>query len=429
MNGRPLSPFIKNFFASRAALDARAYNTHLAFLIRLKTDALIPLSTEPLLMTSQSKGGESVTLLEPISFQGKVLTAPDIQFTQTDASDGSTQIIVSNLDYLLTSLIPEEDRLFDGATVTVYLCFKKPDGTYEGLIYGKGNLKAAEGDHEFAPFSYVSDLSDKTKTAGGVELTQKCTNLFGVFDAARRSWCPASGFPSGSKCSKVFDDDEAGCAFWGLQAFFKGVPFFNPNGLVDGYGGVVTGGGWIEPPVIGGCYDLYSFYDTPEGARRGDLLKEGDALLNPYGETVIIQSLEVLFSRYRYLLETPSGAAAICSADHRVLTGFGDEKGTALYSLIQSEAENLKGRVDGNFEKTLRLQLEAGLIGADAVSPHIIISAGAGAFFSPFTLRLAEAGKVLRLTVSSPNTYQAGLRPNLYVGAHNKPIYQNLPIY
>ena len=34
-NGRPLSQFIRRFFETRAAMDARAYKTHLAFKIKL----------------------------------------------------------------------------------------------------------------------------------------------------------------------------------------------------------------------------------------------------------------------------------------------------------------------------------------------------------------------------------------------------------
>lgn len=409
-------------------MDARVYNTHLAFKIRLSTGAIVPISTQPLTMTSVSKRGESVTLDEPEVFIGKVLTAPDIQFTQTDANDGSTNIIVSNLDYLLSALIPEPDRLFDGATVTVYLCFPKPDGSYEGLIYGIGNLRTSEGDHEFAPISYVSDLSDKSVTAGGRDLTQKCLNVLGVMSG--RSWCGATDLPDGAVCSKVFDDAAGGCAYYGQQSQFQGVPFFNPNGLVENYGGTVTGGGWGSHWGQTGCFDVESFFKTPTGAVQGGELKQGDPLVNHLGQIAIINDLQVLWSDFRYLITSPTGARAVVSASHLVLTSFDDESGAAIYSLIGSNAVNLHGDIESNDKRIWRKQVESGIItDAETETIKIVADINGRAMMTEFKMEIAAAGNVLAVSLTAPNTYSAGLEPNLYFGAHNKPIYNDLPIY
>jgi hypothetical protein len=421
MNGRPLSQFIRKFFESRAALDARAYNTHLAFRITLSSGAQIDLSTEPLLMTSMSKRGESVTLEPPIFFQGKVLTAPDIQFTQTDANDGGTTFTVSNLDYLLSALIPENERLFDGAQVTVYLCFPKGDGGFEGLIYGIGNLRTSEGDHEFAPISYVSDLSDKSVTAGGRDITQKCLNILGVMSG--RSWCGATGLAVGATCSKVYDDDENGCAFYGMQSQFQGVPFFNPNGLVANYGGTVTGGGWGQWGGTG-CFDVGSYFKTPSGAVRGRELKRGDALVNHLGQVAVVNDLKISFAEYRYLMKSSAGARAIVSASHLTLVSFDDDKGVAVYSLTQGNTPTS----DGNGAIVWRQQVDSGIITPDG-EIKIVADINGRAVMTEFALEIAPSGEVLELELSDPKTYCAGQTPDKYFGAHNKPIYNDLPIY
>lgn len=405
-------------------MDARAYNTHLAFKIRLSSDAEILLSTEPLFMTSVSKRGESVTLDTPEFYQGKVLTAPDIQFTQTDASDGSTNIIVSNLDYLLSALIPEENRLFDGASVTVYLCFKKDDGSFEGLIYGVGNLRTTEGDHEFAPISYVSDISDKSVTAGGRDLTQKCLNELGVNSG--RSWCGAvvSGHAT---CSKVFDDKKSGCAFYGQESQFQGVPFFNPNGLVDNYAGTVGGGGWIEPNQTG-CFDADSFFKTTDGAKRGRDLREGDQLVDHLNRISTIQKIRISWADYRYLMESKTTPArAIVSASHLALTSFDDAVGVAVYSLIYAPAVNLFGDIAGNDARVRQKQLEAGIITEDEAI-KIVADIYGRAAMTEFNLQIAPSGEVVEIELTAPNTYSAGIKVGEYFGAHNKPIYNNLPI-
>jgi len=390
-------------------MDSRAYNTHLAFDVTLRTGAHIYFSTQPLTMTSKSTAGVSVAI-SPQPYIGKVTSPPDIVFTQTAATDGATPFTVTNLDYLISALIPEEDRLFDDADVNVYICFKKSDGSYEGLLYAIGRLKGIEGDHEIATISFVSDMSDKDITVGGRQLTQKCLNILGVNSG--KSWCRATG-TTGLTCTKVLDDKVGGCAFYGQQDVFQGVTFFNPNTILG------TGFGTDTTPTGGnqGCYDVESYFRTVDGTPTGDTLKRGDRMLNHNEEIGLVESVEIIWAEYRYLIEAPSGASGIVSVSHPFLTHFEDTRGTGVLSLLAT---------DNKPSRALIWQQENDLVGDDETQARIVEHVLGRKFLTPFKATIAPSGYVVKIGMTDPHTYLAGREIGKYLSAHNqKPVYNN----
>jgi hypothetical protein len=442
---RNLSTLLDSFFAEKAELDERAYNSHIGLEIVLKTGATIPVGTTEFTLTSLSRKGASVDLSEPITFEGKLLSAPDIQFAQGDGQDGGTPASISNLDYLITQLIPEPNRLFDGAQVVVYLCFKKQDETYEGIIYGVGKLQVADGDSDIASVSYVSNMSDPTNTGGGREITQRCLNELGVTTGF--SFCPAPDVPSDGVCSKVKDDKVAGCVFWGQEPFFKGIAFYNPNGVVNNYplsgsggdsgglsggGGGVTGG-WNEPLLVGGggCPDVNSWFRSVGGVWiHGRRLKKGDRLLDHLDRIVIVEKVEPVFAEFRYLIESPeTGAKCIFSADHPVLTAYDDEKGAALYTLLPDASDTSDKSTRA---RILKAQAEAGIYNPSDESDdlRIVGFAGGVAQMTKFLFRITTAGQVLKLSLNAPNIYIAGYSKGAGFAGHNiKSMYSGLEVY
>lgn len=404
---RNFSPFFTNFFETRALLDERAYNSHIGLVIRLKTGALINVATHDFSLTSLSRDGAS-TSITPIVFESKLLAAPEIQFAQSDNADGSTGCTITNLDYLLTGLMVEPARLFDGATVTVYLCLKKDDGNYEGIIYGVGKVRVSDGDNNEARINYVSDVSDKETTAGGVELTQRCLNELGVINAF--SFCPAPNLDESATCSKEKDDEDGGCAFYGMEAFIKAVPFFNPYAVNNyplpvinsGGGGSSDGSGWDDYTRIG-CPDLRSFLKTPTGWVAGWKLKTGDLLVDHFDRINTIEKIEIIRAEFRYLIEAPSGARGIFSASHPLLTAMNDEKGSTILSLLPTKPEDEKEIVE--------------------------FSAGASRM-TKFKISVAAAGDVLWISTTGSKIYVAGMTRGAGFAGHNKPaIYTGLEVW
>lgn len=436
---RILSSFFTQFFSDKAELDERAYNSHSGFVIALESGAKINVATGEFTMTSLSRKGESIPLAEPIFFEEKLLSAPEIQFTQGDNADGSTGVTIGNLDYLLTGLMVESSRVLDGAKITTYVCLRKTDGTYEGLIYAYGNLRVSGGDSDEAKIEFVSDMSDRNVTAGGLEITQKCLNELGVITGL--SFCPAPNLPEGANCSKIKDDKEAGCGYWGQEAFFKGIAFYNPNTLpnypsISGVGGGAGGGligggdygGWQEPLYLGGgdCPDADSFFKTPKGWKRGRDLREGDALIDHLDRIALIEKIEIVQSNFRYLIESPSGAKGIFSANHPVITSFDDEKGTALYALLPSDKPT-----DAR-QKVLKRQELLGIFNPKDENDDlkIIEFAGGASRLTKFSYRIAKAGEVLKISLTAPHIYIAGLTSGAGFAGHNlKPMYSRLEVW
>jgi hypothetical protein len=412
---RNFSPFITNFFAERASLDARAYNTHLALEIILGNDAVLRYASGDVVLTTLSKNGASITLDEPFIFDPKILQTPTLQFSQANQSDGSTPFDITNLDYLLSALIPDENKLFRGAKITVYLCFPKNDGTYEGVIWGKGNVRQNDADEETAQISFISDLSDQSITAGGAEITQKCLNIFGVNEGT--SWCGATGFPVDSTCTKVFNDKTNGCAFWGQQHAFKGVSFFNPN-VVSGYSGTPTGGGGFDIPPTN-CVDPKMYFKSLDrGWILGNELIDGETLVDLHGNNSTIEKVERFWAEYRYKVISPLGFYIICSASHPFQTSFDDIDGTAISSLIADQNPNSK------FAKIIEQQTGKPPAQLEMPSVEIVAQKHGVNLMSKFGLQVAAAGWVLRLSLLKNHLFLAGNKPNFGFGCHNqKPIY------
>lgn len=409
MFGRPLSPFILSFFETRAAKDARAYNTQLAMKITLKTGAVVYYATASMIIDSLSQNAVSVTLGSPMTFFGKIIAAPELSHSQTDSNDGGTAFTITNLDYLISALIPEPDRLFDGAQVTFYIGFPKPSGNYEGLVYAKGLLKSVSGDHNEASISFVSDVSDKDNKAGGRELTQRCLNVLGVNQG--RSWCGAIVDPSDT-CSKILDDEENGCVFWGQEHAFQGIPFFNPNGLIANYSGDASGTG-IGGDIIG-CFDVNSYYRTVERIKQGFELRRGDKLLNHRDEVMVIERLEVFWAEHRYRVRTTSGASAIVSATHKFLTRLDDGKGTCITSLLQTDKNEI-----------LQKQIDDGVAAPYESLPRIVEYIRGRGVLSSFEATVAPSGYCVKIKGTAPHTYVGGEEQGKYLSAHNlKPYWE-----
>jgi hypothetical protein len=394
--GRNFSPFITDFFASRAAADARAYNAQFGLDITLRSG--VPLRVG-------SKGGASIALAPALSFTGKIEQIPEIFLSQDETADGSGVFNIINLDYLLSALIPEPTRLLDKAECTPYVCLPKPDGTYEGVIMARGFLRLSEGDDQTATLSYVSDLSDRTVIADIRELTQRCLNVFAVIDPARRSWCGAAldptVNPSTDTCTFVFDDEDGGCAFWGQQATFQGVSFFNPES-VQGYGGPLDGGGGWDPTDGGGriggdCCDEEGWWLFADGIwRGGENVQEGEALIDHRGDIGIVSHVERVWAEYRYLLRSSSGTEAVITPTHPLILSMTDERGTAAMQTIGSKDKNLR-----------------------------VVDYATRPALSRFRLRPYPSGWVLRIHMTRPHMYIAGRRPGRGIAGHNeKPIYQ-----
>lgn len=242
---RPLSPFITDFFAARAALESRVYNTVLAAEITLTGELAETLNyaTKTITVDSLSSNGASVNIT-PINFSARVTGSPEIRHSQAKPVDAS-EIDVVNLDYLISEVIPASERPFDNASVIVYICFPKPNGNYEGLIYFIGKISDITGDDLDAHLASVSDVAIKASTAGR-EVTQRCVNVLGD------SWCGVNLLPVGAVCSKIQDDKEAGCIYWG--GVFNGVGYINPGSRVQGYTGPISEGGFDT----GQGYPLYT---------------------------------------------------------------------------------------------------------------------------------------------------------------------------
>lgn len=399
---RLLSDFLTNFFETRATMDARAYNTEVALDITMRNGESLRYATRDLTISTVTKRGVSVPPGDPLSFTGKLESTPEIFATQDDTADGSGIFKAVNLDYFLSALIPEPTRLLDRAECVSYLCYPKADGTYEGQILSVGRLRLAEGDDESADLSYVSDIGDRTITASGRELTQRCLNVFAVIDPELRSYCGAALDPNVDPdvdtCTNVFDDEEAGCKYWGQEATFQGISFFNPMGLVTGYGGPINDdGGWINPGGVGGgCADPDSYYLFDDGKwRQGKEVKVGAILLDHLGRPGEVDHAEIIHCEYRYLVKTSMGAGVICSVSHPMLTRESDEEGTAAIVLHSRNQTN----------KNMRL--------LDFVN-------GTGRL-SRFTVQSWEAGPALFISMKRPrHIYIAGLRPNGGIPAHNK---------
>jgi hypothetical protein len=391
---RLLSPFIQSVFDNAAAINSRAFNTELVCEFVLKDGTLLHYGTRTLTMDTVSQNGASVSIT-PLTFTGRLTGTPEIRHTQGKAPDGG-EFSLANLDYIITSVLPTVDRPFDNAYVTCYLCFPKSSGNYEGQIYFKGLLSDVGGDDEVGSVSAVSDLSHKAALIGR-EITQRCLNELG--DA----WCGVGHLPGGAVCTKDWADKVAGCGYWG--GVFKGAPFINPNGLLQGVFGPGSGGGGTGFGG-GGCPDVDTtlFPSANGGIITARDIRVGEYIFDPHNIPVEVQHAEIMREQYRYSLTTNHGANLIVSATHRFLTYAGDNEGQAAVE-FNGESSSILLKIKDELRLALR--------GLPSRRPE-------------FEFWPTSGGEVLFLSVSGSNTYLAGQQPDYWVGSHNKaydPIY------
>lgn len=229
---RPLSTYITNYLANN-----HTYNMQLACEIVLQDlVSTLRYATADISVTSLSQGTSSVAV-SPINFVHKISGAPEVRHSQGKAVDAS-ELKIINLDYIITQALPTAGRPFDNSTITIYLCFPKPDGNYEGLIYFIGKIIDVGGDDEDAAFASQSDVGYQFATMGK-EVTQRCVNELGD------PWCAVNNLPVGAVCSKLQDDKVGGCLYWG--GVFNGVGFIDPTGAIQGYSGPIPDPTWGAP--------------------------------------------------------------------------------------------------------------------------------------------------------------------------------------
>jgi hypothetical protein len=234
---RNLSPTLQAIFSAQAAIGSRCYNSEIATEITLSDDTKLYFATADLTIDTVSTAGASVAIT-PKAFSARFSGAPELRITSTKAPE-SAELQIINLDYVVSSVIPNINRMFDGAHVRLYLCFRKSDGNYEGVVMFDGFISEVAGDDEDARMNLVSDGSSVASKIGK-EVTQRCVNVLGD------SWCGVNLLPGGAVCSKIWNDNEAGCAYWG--GVYNGVPFINPLALQENYpsfGYVNMGDGWV----------------------------------------------------------------------------------------------------------------------------------------------------------------------------------------
>ncbi len=389
---RPISSVIQAIFDNAAALGSNTYNTELAAEVVLQDGTQLNWATKAIIMDSISTAGSSLSIT-PVTFVARLSGAPDIRHTQGKAPDSASMDVI-NLDYIVTSAMPTSARPYNNAYVTLYLAFPKPGGNYEGVPYFYGLLRDLQGDDETATFGPVSDLSNKAAVMGR-EITQRCLNVLGD------TWCGVNNLPGGAVCTNFWHDTAAGCLYWGGN--FKGAPFINPNGLVNGSTSGVTGGdgggGWDSH-----CPDVEtSWFPSADGGHiHASDLKVGDRIYTLDKEIVTVERARIIFSEYRYQTFTRVGAGLTHSASHSFLTRPNDDKGRAaskinpdLHNLVISDLRNTSLSMHGNSN----MQRDA-----------------------EYHLKPVAGGDVLELSVSAPNTYLVTNRKGIYLASHNKAI-------
>jgi len=395
-----MSAYITNYFATKATLNSRAYNTEIAMVVTLNNGTKLYWATDAITVDTLSVGTSSVAIT-PLVFTSRISGAPEIRHSQGKVMDAS-EIRVINLDYIVTQAIPDPARLYDNADITIYLCFPKPSGTYEGMTYFIGKLSDLSGDDLEATFANQSDIAIKTGMLGK-EVTQRCVNDLG--DA----WCSVNNLPINAVCSKLQDDADAGCIFWG--GVFNGVGYINPTGLITGYSGPLPpdgGGGPWDTGTGRDCPDYETtWFRSDDGDIHAKQLKRGDILMNRETPVIVEEVLKV-WAEYRYEVQTGIGVGLRNSASHHFLTGLDDEKGRAA-SEINFAKHDLVARVR-NIRQLVKRYDE------DEHKNYL---------FTPI-----RAGWVLRIHTTFPNMYDCGMEKGKYLENHNtKAIAQQVTQY
>ncbi len=397
---RPLSSVIRTYFANRAQLNNRAYNTEQAVQITLQDGTIVNWATRRLTINSVAQDEVSEEI-DPIFFSPRIEGAPEFRHSQGRAVDGG-ELEATDLDYFIGQLIPNNQRLLDGAKVTLYWCYPKGGGMYEGQVYFVGLVNTLESDGEVATLRVISDIDVRVATLGK-EMTQRCLNTLGD------DWCSVTSLPPGAVCSKVHGDRDGGCAYWG--GVFNGVPYLNPSGLVSGYSGNLPDDPWQD---TGGqpaqdCPDPDNFFRLKGGGviMGWDLRPGMEIMWNDTPVTVI--KAEVVDCAYRYRVETRFGAKTIISASHRFLTNARDNRGESAHGFFNNHYSFILRTPQGRRSQRKFLSLND--------------IEGKGYIIKP-----TEPGKVLRLSVTHPHKYDCGFSPHIMFENHNmKNYYEYFP--
>lgn len=393
---RNLSPFITGLFTAAAASGERIWRTQVALVATLASGVDYLVATGAISMTSVSRRGASTTLVDPLIFDARAISIPSLRHGLNTPPDAGEMALI-NLDHVISQLIPEPTRLFNGAKAKVYLCFPKADGSYEGLLYFRGLLRQVSGDDEEAPMSLISDLSSRDIFLGE-EITQRCLNELGDYVFGGR--CGATHLPTGATCSKDFDDIINGCSFWGQMHAFWGIPFINTTDLLSTYTGDPTDG-W-EDHNLHGCVDPQSYIKLASGQWiRASECQDGMELIDLRGRVGVIEMIQETYHRFRYLTIASNGCRLKHSCDHPFTTAVDDDEGHQAYTL-RSWIEKLNGEADHS----------------DSI---LSVANGKIELAEQWVMYPIAPGKVLRFTMHKEGTrnYVAGVNPHFGFEGHN----------
>lgn len=212
---RDLTPLIIQATTPSTADGAVVCSDLVAANIVLRDGTMLRVAQGQITVSSVNAFGVS-TPVEPVNYTADLRGVPNVRFSEGRAPDGG-DLLLQNLTNLYSPLIGQLGRVFDSASVTLYDCFKKPDGTYEADPIFVGKVRDVRGDPELVRMSIVVDYAVRTALVANRQMTQKCLAGFGD---------DRCGYPAqpGQTCSKVYDDAEGGCLFWDWQEYFWGAP-------------------------------------------------------------------------------------------------------------------------------------------------------------------------------------------------------------
>lgn len=314
------------------------------------------------------------------AFVSKLRQLPELRFALTSVVDGG-RFTFENLDYAISQTLGGAGYAFARAQVRVFYCFQVGP-YYQGELLFIGRLRDALGNSTIAEFSVVSDLADVKALVANRQLTQKCLAVLGD------DRCGLSVNP-GDVCTKVFDDAVGGCAFWGNQARFWGVPFITAEQL--GIGTLGGGSGWIEPGSGGGgggyCCDPFHYVKTPQGAKRLGELQPGDMVLDHTGGIGLVTKAKVRLAPRRYFLETSNGLRIVCTPKHPV------------YARLK---ENNVWREIG-YAPLINL--------TKPQATEILTHNGQHTEWATYSLGVTNSGPVVELTLEAPHWYLVNAEP------------------
>jgi hypothetical protein len=388
---RPLSNVITELFATKAALNSRAFNSELGMFITLKDLTTLKFGSKDFIMDSVSLNGVSVAVT-PVTFDARVEGSPDIREALGRQPDAGEFELV-NLDYAISAGYLDTDRVFDNSEAVIYLCFPKESGAYEGLIIFQGLIADLTSDDETSRMQVISKLSS-TGAVVGKEITQRCINELGD------NWCgvPPSTLPVGAICSKLWSDKKAGCLYWG--GVYNGISFINPNGTVNGYNGTLPGGGFETGGSEWGCPSPEMWFESANGGFiQGYDLKFGEALLDHNGNIGMVEYAERITAPFRFAIDTRYGCQALVSTTHKFITGVDDAKGRHANSWRF-----------GAYDLVCRTPSK-GVVLAEHMT---VADLNPNYYFKP----LGE-GEVLKLKISGSHIYGAGMNKGKMIYHHN----------